>query len=59
MTVRDHLLHLLVYSTVVAVFFAALVKRERAARIRLGIRIWLAMVGGALGLAYLLFPFPR
>ena len=54
----SHFLHLVLYSTIVAVFFALLVKRHGAERIRLGRVIWLAMVGGTMALAYLMYPFP-
>ncbi len=56
---RSHLLHMLVYSTLVATFFAALSRRTRRDQFRLGVVLWLAMVGGALALAYLMYPFPR
>lgn len=56
---RSHLLHLLLYSTIVAVFFGALSHRTRHDRIRLGATIWVAMVVGTLALAWLMFPFPR
>jgi len=56
---RSHLGHLLSYATLVAVFFSVLVRRDRREQWRLFAWLWLAMVGGALGLAYLMFPFPR
>jgi hypothetical protein len=56
---QSHFLHLLLYSAVVATFFAVLVRRQRRSQLRLGATIWLAMVGGTLVLAYLMFPFPR
>ena len=56
---RSHFLHLLLYSTVVATFFAVLLRRRRSAQIRLLLTVWAAMVGGVLALAYLMFPFPR
>lgn len=55
---RSHLLHLLLYSTLVSVFLAALVRHTPRERVRLGLTLWLAMVGGALALAYLMYPFP-
>jgi len=54
----SHFLHMLVYSTLVAVFFAVLVRDTPRDRLRLGAVLWLAMVGGGLTLAYLMFPFP-
>ena len=59
MLVRSHLVHLALYSTLVATFFAALLRRDRPAQRRLFAWLWLAMVGGALALAYAMFPFPR
>lgn len=56
---RSHFLHLLLYSTLVATFFAVLLRRKRSAQVRLLLTVWVAMVGGVLGLAYLMFPFPR
>jgi hypothetical protein len=55
---RSHLLHMILYSTLVATFFAVLVRDTRRDRLRLGAALWVAMVGGGLGLAYLMFPFP-
>jgi len=57
--VRSHFLHLLLYSTVVATFFAVLLRRRRSAQLKLLVTVWGAMVGGVLALAYLMFPFPR
>lgn len=59
MPIRSHLLHLLIYSSLVAAFFGLLVHRERSRRLRFAALTWLAMVGGALLLGYLMFPFPR
>jgi len=50
---------MLLYATIVAVFFAALLRRTPREQLRLGGALWLAMVGGALVLAYLMAPFPR
>jgi hypothetical protein len=56
---RSHFLHLLLYSGVVATFFAVLLRRRRTAQVRLFLGVFAAMVGGVLALAYLMFPFPR
>jgi len=56
---RSHFLHLLLYSTIIACFFAVLVRRTRREQLRLAVGLWLAMVGGALALAFLMAPFPR
>lgn len=55
---RSHFLHMLLYATIVATFFATLVRRERRDRLRFGGLLWLAMVGGALVLAWLMAPYP-
>jgi cytochrome bd-type quinol oxidase subunit 2 len=57
--VRSHVAHLALYSTLVALFFAVLLHRERRRQARFFVLTWIAMVGGVLSLAYLMFPFPR
>jgi len=57
--VQSHLLHLLLYSTLVSGFFAVLVRRDRREQIRLGTVLWVGMVGGAIALALIMYPFPR
>ena len=56
---KSHFLHLLLYATLVAVFFAVLLKSDRRERLKFGGVIWIAMVAGALALAWLMAPFPR
>lgn len=56
---KSHLLHMMLYAGLVATFFAVLVRRDRRDQWKLGGSLWLAMVGGALLLAYLMYPFPR
>ena len=56
---NSHLLQMTLYSTLVSTFFAVLMRRTPREQFRLGAILWLAMVGGALALAYLMFPFPR
>ncbi len=56
---RSHLLHLVLYSTLVATFFAVLTRDSRRERLRFGLWLWGGMVGGAIVLAYLMYPFPR
>ena len=55
---RSHLLHLILYSTLVAAFFGVLSRRSSRERVRLAAIIWAAMVGGTLVLAYAMYPFP-
>jgi hypothetical protein len=56
---QSHLLHMLLYSTLVSLFLAILFRNDVRSRLRFGAGLWLAMVGGALALAYLMYPFPR
>ena len=55
---RSHLLHMLLYASILSIFFAVLMRRTTRDRVRLGGTLWLVMVGGALVLAYLMYPFP-
>ena len=56
---RSHVLHLLLYATLVSTFFALLARRNVGERLRLGAVLWCGMVLGTLALAWLMFPFPR
>ena len=55
---RSHLLHMLIYSTLVSTFMGVLVRRETRERVKLAAILWAAMVGGALVLAFAMYPFP-
>jgi undecaprenyl pyrophosphate phosphatase UppP len=57
--VRSHFLHMVIYATIVSTFFGTLFRDNLKGRVRLGSILWLAMVGGALVLAYAMYPFPR
>lgn len=56
---RSHILHLVIYSTLVAAFFGILVRHTRRDRLRVAAITWVSMVGGALLLAWLMFPLPK
>ena len=56
---ESHFFHLALFATIVSTFFAILLRRERRDQFRVGGYLWLAMVGGALALAFLMAPFPR
>ena len=56
---RSHFGHLVLYSGIVASFFAVVTRRERKDQVKFAGLAWLAMVGGVLVLAYLMLPFPR
>ncbi|HJQ99445.1 MAG TPA: hypothetical protein VJ826_14115 [Candidatus Polarisedimenticolaceae bacterium] len=55
----SHVVHLFLYSAIVAAFFAVLTRRERREQLRFGGLVFFGMTGGVLLLAYLMFPFPR
>ena len=55
---QSHFLHMLLYSTIVATFMGVLVRRSTRDRLKLAAILWAAMVGGALVLAFVMFPFP-
>jgi hypothetical protein len=57
--VRSHFGHLVVYSGIIATFFAVLTRRDRREQLRFGALVWLGMAGGVVALAYLMLPFPR
>jgi hypothetical protein len=57
--VSSHVVHLVLYSAIVAAFFAVLTRRERREQFRFGGLVFFGMTGGVLLLAYLMFPFPR
>jgi len=54
----SHFVNLLVYATLVSAFFGLLLRRETKEQLRLGGMLWATMVGGALLLAWLMYPFP-
>ena len=56
---QSHFLHMLLFSTIVSTFLAVLLRHTRQDRLRFAAILWSVMVGGALGLAFLMFPFPR
>ncbi len=56
---RSHVGHLVVYSGIIATFFAVLTRRDRRDQLRFGGLVWLGMAGGVLLLAYLMLRFPR
>jgi amino acid permease len=57
--VRGHFANLVVYSAIIATFFAVLTRRDRREQFRFAGLVGLSMVLGVLLLAYLMFPFPR
>lgn len=55
----SHVVHLILYSAIVAAFFAVLTRRDRREQLRFGGLVFAGMAGGVLLLAYLMYPFPR
>lgn len=55
----SHVLHLFLYSAIVAAFFAVLTRRDRREQLRFGGLVFAGMAGGVLLLAYLMYPFPK
>ena len=54
----SHALLMTLYALLVSLFFTILWKRERRAQVKLFVQLFLGMVGGAILLAWLMFPFP-
>lgn len=54
----SHGLLMALYALLVSVFFAVLWKRERKSQIKLFLQLFIGMAGGALLLAWLMYPFP-
>lgn len=54
----SHFLLMVLYAFLVSLFFALLWRHERKDRIRLFLQIFIGMAGGALIVAWLMYPFP-
>lgn len=55
---RSHFLNMAVFSILVSVFFAFLTQNTNEGRLRVGLVLCLSMIGIALMIAYIMFPFP-
>lgn len=55
----DHLLLLVVEALLIAIFFAFLWKRDPRERLRYFLKVFAALVLGAIALGWLMVPFPR
>lgn len=55
---RSHFLNMVIFSVLVSVFFAFLTQNATASRIRVALVLGLSMIGIALLIAYIMFPFP-
>jgi hypothetical protein len=55
----DHFLIMTLYALLISVFFAVLWRNARRDRIFLFVKLFLALVVGALAVAWLMYPFPK
>jgi hypothetical protein len=56
--VLSHFFLMVLFSLLVAAFFALLWRRGRREQVKLFLQIFLGMVGGGLLVAWLMYPFP-
>ena len=54
----SHFFLMTLYALIVSLFFAILWRRDRRDQLRLLVQMFLGLVGGALLLAWLMYPFP-
>jgi hypothetical protein len=54
----DHFLIMALYALLISLFFALLWRSERRERVALFFKLFLALVVGALAVAWLMYPFP-
>lgn len=54
----DHFLIMALYALLISLFFALLWRSERRERVGLFVKLFLALVVGALAVAWLMYPFP-
>lgn len=56
---RNHIVLMVIYAAVTALFFALLWKSERKERIIFIVKVFVALVIGGIALAWAMFPFPN
>jgi hypothetical protein len=54
----DHFLIMTLYALLISMFFALLWRSGKRERVSLFVRLFLALVVGALAVAWLMYPFP-
>jgi hypothetical protein len=54
----DHFLIMTLYALLISLFFALLWRNGRRERVALFVKLFLALVVGALAVAWLMYPFP-
>ena len=55
----DHFLIMTVYALLISLFFALLWRSRKRERVALFVKLFLALVVGALAVAWLMYPFPK
>ena len=55
---QSHFLLLLIFSACVSVVFAALMREDTTAQIKLAARMFAGLIGAAVIIGWLMFPFP-
>lgn len=54
----SHFLAMSTYALLISLFFTVLWKRGRREQVKLFLQLFLGLVGGALALGWLMYPFP-
>ncbi len=54
----DHFLIMTIYALLISIFFGTLWRNQPRDRVRLFVKIFLALMVGGLALAWLMYPFP-
>lgn len=57
--IASHLLTLVVFSTLVSIVFATLLREDRKSRVRFGLMAFGAFVLSAVVVGWLMYPFPN
>ena len=55
---KSHLATLLVFSALVSAVFATLLRDDTASQLRFGLKVFVAFVGSAIVVGWLMAPFP-
>ena len=55
---QSHLLLLLIFSACVSIVFAALMREDTTSQLKLAARMFAGLIGAAVIIGWLMFPFP-
>ena len=55
---QSHFVIMAIFSLLVSIFFGLLLRREAKEIVKLGAMLFLCMVGGAILVAWIMYPFP-